>query len=75
LPLVLTNKEVAMTERKEVSREEIAQRAYELYLERCREGGRDAEYWIRAEKELSGEVHPVGTARTRSAQSASSWPN
>ena len=32
MPLVLTTKEVAMIERKEPSKEDIARRAYELYL-------------------------------------------
>jgi hypothetical protein len=42
-----------MIERKEKSREEIARRAHELYVERGRQDGRDLEDWIRAEKELS----------------------
>ena len=33
LPLVPTTKEVAMIERKEFSREDIAHRAYELYTQ------------------------------------------
>jgi phage anti-repressor protein len=46
----LTAKEVAMFERKERSREEVALRAYELYLERGSEQGRDVEDWLGAEK-------------------------
>ena len=40
---------------REPSGEEIARRAYELYLQRTDERGKDVEDWIRAEKELSGE--------------------
>jgi uncharacterized protein YndB with AHSA1/START domain len=35
--------------------EEIAQRAYELYLERGQAPGYEAENWLQAEKELSGK--------------------
>jgi hypothetical protein len=55
VPLVLTTKEVAMIERKELSREDIAHRAYELYTQRGREPGKDVEDWIRAEQELGAE--------------------
>jgi hypothetical protein len=61
------NQEVAMFEHREPSREEIACRAYELYLQRGSEQGKDVEDWVRAETELSDE--PVaGTAKTRVAQ-------
>ena len=55
MPLVLTTKEVAMIERKELSREDIAHRAYELYTQRGCEPGKDVEDWIRAEQELGAE--------------------
>jgi len=55
VPLVLTTKEVAMIERKEFSREDIAHRAYELYTQRGCEPGKDVEDWIRAEQELGAE--------------------
>ena len=59
---------------KEPSREEVACRAYELYLERSSEQGKDVEDWVRAEKELSDE--PVaGTVKTRAAQVGSSAIN
>jgi hypothetical protein len=45
-----------MIEQKELSREDIAQRAYELYVRRGREPGKEIEDWDRAEKELTGEV-------------------
>jgi hypothetical protein len=49
---VLTTKETAMIERTKPSREEIARRAHELYLQRGGEQGKDVEDWVRAEKEL-----------------------
>jgi Protein of unknown function (DUF2934) len=50
--------------RREQSGEEIARRAYELYIQRGGEHGKDVEDWVRAEKELS--VEPVaGPAKTR----------
>jgi hypothetical protein len=50
-----TTKEVAMIERKELSKEDIAHRAYQMYMQRGGEPGRDIEDWFRAEKELIGE--------------------
>lgn len=44
-----------MIERKELSNEDIAQRAYQLFTQRGGEPGRDIEDWFRAESELSGE--------------------
>jgi len=48
-------KEVDMIESKELSREVIAHRAYELYVERGGGQGKDVEDWVRAEKELAAE--------------------
>lgn len=45
-----------MIERKELSRGDIAHRAYELYTQRGCEAGKDIEDWVRAEKELANEV-------------------
>jgi hypothetical protein len=60
--------------RREPSEEEIAHRAYELYLQRSGEQGKDVEDWIRAEKELSDE--PVaGPPKTRAAQQARNTVN
>ncbi|HXY79443.1 MAG TPA: catalase [Candidatus Bathyarchaeia archaeon] len=39
-----------------LSHEQIAQRAYELYLARGREDGKDVEDWLAAEAQLKGEV-------------------
>jgi hypothetical protein len=63
---VPTTKEVAMIERKELSKEEIAHRAYELYVQRGGEPGKDVEDWVRAEKELSNEI-AVGPVKTKAA--------
>lgn len=45
------------------SEEQIQQRAYELFLERGCEHGRDIEDWLEAERELSelGELRSVET--------------
>jgi len=56
-----------MFDRREPSEEEIARRAYELYLQRSGEQGKDVEDWISAEKELSDE--PIAAPpKTRPAQ-------
>ncbi|MGA7225463.1 MAG: DUF2934 domain-containing protein [Candidatus Acidiferrales bacterium] len=44
-----------MIERKELSREDIAHRAYELFVQRGSAPGNDVEDWARAEKELTSE--------------------
>jgi len=62
-----------MIRRKELSKEEIAHRAYELYLQRGGEPGKDLEDWVRAEKELSGQVVP-GPVVTKGAQTSRSQP-
>jgi nucleoside-diphosphate-sugar epimerase len=56
---VPTIREVAMIEHKEISKEDIAQRAYEIYVQRGEEPGNAVEDWARAEKELG--VEPVVT--------------
>ena len=55
-----------MIERKELSKEDIAHRAYELFVRRGDAPGNDIEDWARAEKELTGEV-VVGPAKTMAA--------
>lgn len=40
--------------RREPSQEDIARRAYEIYLERGGRHGNDADDWLRAERELRG---------------------
>jgi hypothetical protein len=44
-----------MIERKELSKEDIAHRAYELFIQRGNAHGNDIEDWVRAEKELTTE--------------------
>jgi Protein of unknown function (DUF2934) len=64
--LAKTTKEVAMIERKELSEEAIAHRAYEVYVLRGGEPGTDVEDWLRAEKELAD---PIDTpSKTRAAR-------
>jgi Protein of unknown function (DUF2934) len=48
-----------MVERQEVLRDGIARRAYEIYVQRGEENGRDVEDWLRAEKEISGKPADV----------------
>jgi hypothetical protein len=68
LLVVPTTKEVAMIESKEVSKESIARRAYELYTQRGCEPGKDVEDWISAEKELGTEPN-ITPAKGRAAHS------
>ena len=60
-----------MNERREPSREEIARRAHELYLQRGGEHGKNVEDWLRAEKELS-EKSVAGPTKTRATQAGRS---
>jgi hypothetical protein len=46
-----------MTDRKSVSTQDIAKRAYVLYSQRGRENGKDVDDWIRAEEELWAEAN------------------
>ena len=56
-----------MVGRREPAGEEIARRAYELYLQRGGEHGNDVDDWVTAEKELREE--PVAEpAKTRLAE-------
>ena len=52
-----------MIEHNELSREDIAHRAYELYVRRGSEPGKDVEDWVRAEKQLTVEI-VVAPAKT-----------
>jgi Protein of unknown function (DUF2934) len=45
------------------SQEDIARRAYDLYVERGSKPGKDIDDWVRAEKELGAEAL-TGSART-----------
>jgi len=56
-----------MIESKELSREAIAHRAYELYVQRSGESGNDVDDWLKAEKELA--AGPIVTpAKVKSVQ-------
>jgi Protein of unknown function (DUF2934) len=55
-----------MIEHKELSKKDISQRAYDLYVRRGGQPGKDVEDWVRAEKELTGEV-AVAPAKTLTA--------
>ena len=63
-----------MIERIQLSKEAVAERAYELYLQGGSQPGRDIEDWVRAEKELSGEV-VVGSVKAKTAQVGRSTSN
>jgi len=55
-----------MVERQQVVKDGIARRAYEIYVQRGGENGKDVEDWLRAEKELSGKAAEV-PAKARAA--------
>ena len=55
-----------MIEKREVSTEEIARRAHELYVQRGGEHGKDVDDWVAAEKELTDKP-VVGPAIARAA--------
>jgi hypothetical protein len=44
--------ETRLKENREVSREEIERRAFEIYVESGMEGGHDVEHWLLAEQQL-----------------------
>jgi hypothetical protein len=48
-----------MNAHKEISKEEVAHRAYELYVQRGEEPGKDVEDWVRAEQELELGAEPT----------------
>jgi hypothetical protein len=55
-----------MVEGRELSKEQISHVAYALYLQRGGSHGNDVEDWLKAEKELSGEV-ATGPVKTKAA--------
>lgn len=48
--------------------EEVERRAYELYLERGGEDGRDLEDWVRAEDEIAAQLEAKGLETKRTAE-------
>ncbi len=63
-----------MAKQRELSPEEIARRAHELYVQRGGEHGKAVEDWLRAEKEL-GEEPIAGVVKTRVAQAGRNTSN
>ncbi len=63
-----------MIEHKEVSTQDIAHRAYELYVRRGSGPGKDVEDWVRAERELTGE-DVGGAAKTIAGQAGNNKNN
>jgi hypothetical protein len=57
-----------MEECQEVLRDGIARRAYQIYVQRSGENGKDAEDWLRAEKEISGKAADVPKSKTATAR-------
>ena len=68
--------EESVTPNKESSRDEIAQRAYVLFLMRGGEHGRDVEDWLQATKELTEpkETQAAKEAVSTRADLRSAWP-
>ena len=52
-----TNKETQGQNQNKVSRDEVAQRAYQLWVAAGQPIGRDLEYWLQAEAELLAARH------------------
>ena len=50
------------------SPEEIARRAYEIYLERGATDGQDMDDWLRAERELTEELEAKPLSRSTAAR-------
>ena len=63
-----TNKDNQGQNQRKVSRDEVAQRAYQLWVAAGQPFGRDLEYWLQAEAELLAARHcrpkKVGPAET-----------
>jgi hypothetical protein len=58
---------MSKTNRESSTQQEIAERAYEIYLERGSQNGRDVEDWLAAEKEFE---RPSGSATKTKAAAA-----
>jgi hypothetical protein len=52
----ISKQETVMIECIAISKEDVAHRAHELYIQRGGRTGKDVEDWVKAEKELSTEV-------------------
>ena len=53
-----------MTDSNSPSHEQIARRAYEIFVERGQPAGRDLEHWLEAERQLRAAGQTKGTAQT-----------
>jgi hypothetical protein len=70
--ICFVQKEVDMQPVSNVTDEQIRQRAFELWEQRGRPEGHDAEFWAQAERELGlGENRSGATANAFSARSGS----
>ena len=56
------------------TQEQIAQRAYEIFIDRGQPEGRDLEHWLEAEKQLRAAGQTKGTAQLAAASSSPSSP-
>jgi len=63
-----------MAKQRELSPEDIARRAHELYVHRGGEHGKAVEDWLRAEKQL-GDESVAGLVKTRVAQAGRNTSN
>ena len=63
-----------MVERQERSRDGIARRAYEIYVQRGGQNGHDVEDWLKAEKEISAKAADV-PAKAKTAAAGGNWTN
>ena len=63
----MSKQETVMIECIAISKEDVAHRAHQLYVQRGSGPGKDVEDWVRAEKELSTEVI-AGPIRAMAAQ-------
>jgi DUF2934 family protein len=49
--------------------EQIARRAYEIFVERGQQAGRDLEHWLEAERQLRATGQAKGAAQTATSSS------
>ncbi len=61
-----------LTPNTNVTEDEIRQRALELWEQRGRPEGHDAEFWTQAERELTLGANPSGTTANASARRSGS---
>jgi hypothetical protein len=65
---------MANEEQKQPTREQIEQRAYEIYLQEGGADGRAEEHWLRAESELLAESRVTRPTAATPAQSTEKSP-